>query len=89
MPTSDDLAALNSEVFRLYQDGDYQAATPVADRALKHREQAFGPGHADISTSLHILVGLYRVDNRLAFRHSEETKICHQRIPVGRGRYAV
>jgi tetratricopeptide (TPR) repeat protein len=60
----DDPTALNAEVLRLYQAGKYAEATEIAQRLLAIREQALGPDHLDVSTSLNNLGELYRAQGR-------------------------
>ena len=48
--TTDDAAALNAEVVRLYQAGKYAEATEIAKRVLAIREKALGPEHPDVGT---------------------------------------
>ncbi len=55
----EDAAALNARVEELYQQGRYQEAIPLAERAMHLREKALGPEHADTIESLHNLASLY------------------------------
>lgn len=54
---------------RLYQAGDYRAATPLAERALKLSEKALGPDHPNVGASLNNLAELYHAQGRCA--HAE------------------
>jgi len=56
---NDDAEALYTEVMRLYQQGRYEEAIPLAERALAIQEKAFGPEHLEIATSLNNLAALY------------------------------
>jgi len=49
---------LHAESDRLYRKGKYAAALPMAQRALALREQALGPAHPDVATSLNNLAVL-------------------------------
>src|SRR5262245_55416430 len=62
--TSDDAAALDAEVERLYQAGKYAEATEIARRLLVIRETALGPEHRDVATSLNSLANLYQAQGR-------------------------
>jgi tetratricopeptide (TPR) repeat protein len=48
------------EVDRLYRTGKFQAAQPLAERALRIAEATFGSEHLDTATSLSNLAELYR-----------------------------
>jgi len=56
---NDDAEALNAEVMRLYQQGRYGEAIPLAQRAVAIQEKAFGPGHPAVADSLNNLGFLY------------------------------
>ena len=47
--------ALNREATSLFQQGNYTKATVAAKKALLAAEQALGPGHPDVATSLNNL----------------------------------
>src|SRR5262245_19538241 len=49
---------LNAEVERLYKQGKYGEALPLAERALSLEEQILGPDHPDVATALNNLAGL-------------------------------
>ncbi|MDA2917243.1 tetratricopeptide repeat-containing protein, partial [Nitrospinae bacterium AH_259_B05_G02_I21] len=51
--------ALNTQLIALYQQGKYREAIPVAKEALMVAEQAFGPDHSYVATSLNNLAVLY------------------------------
>jgi CHAT domain-containing protein len=55
---------LNQQAFELYQQGRYAEAIPLAEQALAIREQALGPEHPDVATSLNNLALLYAALNR-------------------------
>ena len=61
---AEDADALNTEVNRLYREGKYSEATPLAQRSLAISEKALGPDHPDVGVSLNNLAGLYRVQGR-------------------------
>ncbi|MBD2436273.1 CHAT domain-containing protein [Nostoc sp. FACHB-110] len=50
---------LNQQVIKLYQEGKYTIAIPLAERALAIREKVLEKEHPDISTSLNNLAVLY------------------------------
>jgi len=52
--------SLNQQAVELYQAGRYQEALPLQKRALELNEQALGPEHPGIATSLSNLAGLYQ-----------------------------
>ena len=52
---------LNAEVKRMYQEGRYAEAIPVAEQALAIYEKAFGPDHPDVTTAINNLALLYEV----------------------------
>ena len=53
-------ARLNQQVIKLYQEGRYREAIPLAEQALAIREKALGPEHPDLAASLHNLAEIYR-----------------------------
>ena len=57
---------LNDEAHSLYRQGSYDLAVGVAKKALQIAEQAFGPNHPDVATSLNILGDLYVAQGRYA-----------------------
>ncbi len=50
---------LNEQVLKLYQEGKYTTAIPLAERALALREKILGKLHPDVATSLNNLALLY------------------------------
>ncbi len=56
----EDVEALTAQVLRLYQDGRWQEALPLAEQVLRTREAAFGPDHPDTAQSLNNLAELHR-----------------------------
>src|SRR4029077_6667255 len=48
----DEATALNQQVIQLYNQGRFSEALPLAQRALAMREEALGPDHPDVATSL-------------------------------------
>src|SRR5438067_4272624 len=57
---------LNSQVIKLFGEGKYKEALPVAKRALELREKALGPTHADLIPLLINLGELYNVTKHAA-----------------------
>ena len=50
---------LNDRAAKLYGQGQYDAAKPLFEEALRIREKALGPDHRDVATSLNNLAALY------------------------------
>jgi tetratricopeptide (TPR) repeat protein len=50
---------LNQEAIELYQQGKYDRAVIVAEKALEVAEANVGPNHPDVATSLNNLAALY------------------------------
>ncbi|NQU76617.1 MAG: tetratricopeptide repeat protein, partial [Planctomycetes bacterium] len=50
-----ELETLNDEVISLYRQGRYDRAVVVAKKALQVAEQAVGPDHPSVATSLNNL----------------------------------
>lgn len=57
---------LNQQVLDLYAQGDYQEAIPLAQEVLAIREQALGPDHPVVATSLNNLAEMYRGQGQYA-----------------------
>ena len=57
---------LNDEVMSLYKQGRYDRAVVVAKKALQVAEQAVGPDHPDVATSLNNLAVLYKAQGQYA-----------------------
>ena len=55
---------LNRQLITLQEEGRYADAIPLAENALKIREQHLSPNHLDVSDSLDQLASLYRLMNR-------------------------
>jgi tetratricopeptide (TPR) repeat protein len=51
---------LNQQVIKLYQQGRYAEAIPVAEQVLAIREKALGAEHPDVAQSLNNLAALYQ-----------------------------
>lgn len=51
---------LHQQVIKLYREGRYKEAIPIAEQALAIREKSLGPEHPDVATSLNNLAELYR-----------------------------
>jgi CHAT domain-containing protein/Tfp pilus assembly protein PilF len=58
--------ALRQQVDKLYEEGRYADAIPLAKEVLAIREEALGPDHLDVATSLNNLAGLYQQQGRYA-----------------------
>jgi len=56
----EDALRLSEQVAKLYGEGKYEAALPLAGRVLGIREKALGPHHPGVATSLNKLGALYR-----------------------------
>jgi tetratricopeptide (TPR) repeat protein len=56
----DDPRLLNEQVFKLYQQGKYQEAIPLAERLLAMEKQTIGPEHPATAASLNNLALLYQ-----------------------------
>ena len=50
-----DPGLLNQQVNKLYQEGKYQEAIPIAERAVEVAKRVRGPEHLDTATSLNSL----------------------------------
>jgi tetratricopeptide (TPR) repeat protein len=57
---------LNKEAMSLYRQGSYDRAVIVAKKALQVAEQAVGPDHIDVATSLNNLAFLYSTQGQYA-----------------------
>jgi len=57
---------LNDKVKSLYRQGRFDHAIVVAKKALEVAEQAVGPNHPDVATSLNNLAELYRIQGQFA-----------------------
>ena len=54
------LEALNAQVARLYEQGKYQEAVPLARKALELTEKILEPDYPNIAASLNYLAMLYQ-----------------------------
>jgi tetratricopeptide (TPR) repeat protein len=70
----EEAAALQTKVEELFRAGKYADAVSLAQRALALRENALGPNHSDVATSLSWLAGVYQAQGRYA-----ETEPLYQR----------
>src|SRR5260370_25413500 len=57
----DDPNALNQQVSQLIEQGKYQEAIPIAERAVEVSKRVRGPEHPDTALSLNNLGALYKV----------------------------
>ena len=55
---------LNQQVIKLYEQGKYQEAIPLAEKALSLRQEVLGNNHLDVATSLNNLAALYESQGR-------------------------
>ena len=55
---------LNDEAMSLYRQGRYERAIVVAKKALEVAEQAVGPDHPSVATSLKNMATLYKKSGR-------------------------
>ncbi len=60
----DDLSALGKQVARLFGQGKYAEATPLAERALALAELQFGPNHPNVAFLANNLGAIYRLQGR-------------------------
>jgi len=58
--------ALNQKIAKLYNEGKYRDAVPLAERALAIMEKAHGPEHPETAQNLHYLALLYETTGRYA-----------------------
>ena len=64
--SADDLGALNGRVIRLYEQGRYAEAFPVAERYVKLARQKHGEQHPELATAMTWLGTLYYVQGNYA-----------------------
>ncbi|RMH72917.1 MAG: tetratricopeptide repeat protein, partial [Cyanobacteria bacterium J007] len=57
---------LNQQIVQLYQQGQYVAAIPLAERAVQLAQEQWGKEHPNVATSLNNLAGLYESQGRYA-----------------------
>ena len=57
---------LNDEALSLYGQGRYDSALVAAKRALQLAEQALGPGHPDVASSLNNIAMVYQTQGHYA-----------------------
>lgn len=55
----DELHALDAQFNKLYAEGKYAEAIPLAERALAIQEKALGPGHRSVAILLNNLAQPY------------------------------
>ena len=56
--------ALSAQVIKLYGEGKYAEAIPIAEKALAISEKALGPEHPSVATGLNNLALLYQAQGR-------------------------
>jgi CHAT domain-containing protein/tetratricopeptide (TPR) repeat protein len=64
--SSDDLAALNTQVVQLHKAGKYSDAILIAQRALALAEHIYGPSHLEVAKVLNGLAELHRAQGQYA-----------------------
>ncbi len=57
--------ALNMQIVKLHDTGEYAAATEVAEEALKAATQMYGPNHSQTAISMNNLAAIYQGQGRL------------------------
>src|SRR5690349_18622616 len=61
---ADEAGTLFTQIRKLFDEGKYADAVPLAQRALAVRENELGPDHPDVAISLNNLAELYRAQGR-------------------------
>jgi esterase/lipase superfamily enzyme len=61
---SDELDALNSQIAKLYSDGKYAEATPLAEHYVDLARQRYGEEHPEFATAITWLGSLYQSEGR-------------------------
>jgi Flp pilus assembly protein TadD len=56
--------ALTAQSRKLYQQGRYSEAIPLAQRILEIREKSLGPDHTEVATALNNLAAAYKGQGR-------------------------
>lgn len=57
--------ALNTQIVKLYEIGEYAEAGKIAHEALHAAKEIFGPNHTQVATSLNNLAALYKAQGKL------------------------
>ncbi|WP_424100683.1 tetratricopeptide repeat protein [Moorena producens] len=55
---------LHQQAIKLFQQGKYSEAIPLAERALEIRQEILGEEHPDVAISLNNLAGFYESQGR-------------------------
>jgi CHAT domain-containing protein/tetratricopeptide (TPR) repeat protein len=76
--SSDEAAALNVEVVRLYKAGKYAEATEKAKQLIAIREKVLGPEHPSVGSALNNLAELYSVQGL----HAEAERLFKRSLSV-------
>ena len=71
---TDELSALNTQVRKLYAEGKYAEAIPLALRAVTITEKKLGANHPDVAIGLNNLAELYRTQG-----HTGEAEVLYKR----------
>jgi tetratricopeptide (TPR) repeat protein len=61
-----DSKLLDEQIAKLYRDGRYSEAIPLAQQLLESREKAAGPDHPEVASALTTLANLYNSQGRYA-----------------------
>lgn len=69
---------LNQTAHYLYERARYTGAKPLLQRALDIFEQALGPTHPDVATSLNNLAGLYRSQGQ----YGDAEPLCQRALAI-------
>src|SRR5437773_6661920 len=64
--TLGDAERLNEQVLKLYGEGKFAEAIPLAQQALETRKRLLGPYHQDIAINLNNLAELYKSTGQYA-----------------------
>ena len=57
---------LNAQLTRLYQEGKYEEAVPIARQLVALAKKVLGPDHPDVATSLNNLAEIYSAQGQYA-----------------------
>jgi tetratricopeptide (TPR) repeat protein len=57
----DEFISLNQQVHKLFEQGKYQEAIPLAEKAVELAKRVYGPEHPKTAQSLNNMAELYRV----------------------------
>jgi tetratricopeptide (TPR) repeat protein len=83
--STNDPATLEAEVSRLYKQGKYVEATPLAERYVALARQRYGEEHGEFASSITWLANVYAARGR----HAEAERLYKRSLAIreiGRGR---